>query len=338
MTRLLLTPVKNEAALLGPFLDHHAPLFDRILVADQGSTDGSWEIATSHPSVEAIRNTAQEFNERERRQLLLDKARLIDPEALLVGLDADEFLLTEPAEWNAKCREWRDRIPDAAIQLPWMCLAPGAREWFRLAAVFCRPVTGGSLPDSRIHVPRVPLGPAPDHQGEIPVLHLNLLWPRRQQMKTWWYMALEVEMLGALSIDSRRLYRRSGTGEFPNRQSVPADQAAAISKLLRKIDLTDTWDTWHKECLLEMLQKDIAGNLRNAALWDYPWRRELACLGKPDHPGPSLVGRLADWWIDATNDRRRHATVRAIDYLLRRLPPFHPARTRSTPEVSPPSI
>jgi len=324
MTRLLLTPVKNEAAILGAFLEHHAPLFDRILVADQGSVDGTWEIAKSHPKVMAIRNPDTGYNENFRRRLLLDEARRIDPDALIAGLDADEFLLTDPEKWEAICEGWKRDFPDNAIQLPWMCLAPDGREWFALKNIFCRPSAGGCLPESEIHLPRVPLGADTRFSAEVPVLHLNVFWPRRQQMKTWWYMALEVEKFGAVSIDSRRLYRRSGTGEYPNRQPVPADHATAVSNLLRRIDLPDTWNTWQKECLLEMLAKDSGGGLRHAPIWDYPWRRELACAGKPDHPGPSLAGRLADWWIDTTNDRRRNPLVCAVDAMLRRVPPFRP--------------
>jgi hypothetical protein len=331
MTRLLLTPVKNEAALLGAFLDHHAPLFERILVADQGSTDGTWDIAKSHPKVLAIRNPDSGYNENFRRRLLLDEARRIDPDAFIAGLDADEFLLTDPEKWESVCQGWVRDFPNDALQLPWMCLAPNGREWFALKNIFCRPGGGGSLPKSEIHLPRVPLGANTRFCSEVPVLHLNVFWPRRQQMKTWWYMALEVQKFGAVSIDSRRLYRRSGTGEYPNRQFVPADHAAAISNILRRIDLQDTWDTWHKKCILEMLEKDSAHGLRQAPIWDYPWRCELSCAGQPEHPGPSLIGHIADWWIDATNGRRHHPTVRAIDSILRRIPPFRPSHPVALP-------
>lgn len=331
MTRLLLTPVKNEAALLGPFLEHHAPLFDRILVADQGSTDGSWDIASSHPKVLAIRNPDAGYNENFRRRLLLDEARRIDPDALIAGLDADEFLLADPTKWESVCQDWKTGFADHAIQLPWMCLAPGGQDWFALKNIFCRPGAGGRLPGSEIHLPRVPVGGPTHFCAETPVLHLNLFWPRRQQMKTWWYSALESKMFGALSIDARRLYRHSGTGSMRNRQQVPEEWRKPVSDILSRIALADSWDSWHKERLLEMLQNDIDGRLCHAPIWGYPWRCELFCAGLGDHPGPSLVGRLADWWIEATNDRRKNPLVRAVDSGLRHLPPFRPIRSMSPP-------
>jgi hypothetical protein len=326
MTRLLLVPVKNEAALLGPFLEHHAPLFDRILIADQGSTDGSWDIANSHPKVLAIRNPDTGYNENFRRRLLLDEARRIDPAALIAGLDADEFLLADAEKWNSVCQNWKSGFADHAIQMPWMCLAPGGRDWFALKNIFCRPGAGGQLPESEIHLSRVPIGERTHFCAEVPVLHLNLFWPRRQQMKTWWYSALETKMFGAVSLDARRLYRHSGTGSMRNRQPIPEEWRKPVADILSRIALADSWDSWHKERLLEMLQNDADGRLRHAPIWGYPWRCELFCAGMRDHPGPSLLGRLADWWIESTNDRRKNPLVRTADSILRNLPPFRSTR------------
>jgi hypothetical protein len=45
-------PVYNEEALLPHFLAHYAPIADRIVVWDNGSTDATPQIAREHPKVE----------------------------------------------------------------------------------------------------------------------------------------------------------------------------------------------------------------------------------------------------------------------------------------------
>jgi glycosyltransferase involved in cell wall biosynthesis len=322
MNRFLLTPVKNEAALLGAFLKHHADLFDQIIIADQGSTDGSWEIAESHPKVVSIRNHNTEYNENTRRKLLLEEAYKLDPNALVMGLDADEFLLVEARQWEATCEEWATRFRSHALELPWMCLAPGGIDWFVLRNTFCRPCKGGVLAEMAFHQCRVPLGPNTGFCKDIPVLHLNLVWPRRQQMKTWWYSAVETTMRGSISIDTRRVYQRSGVGEFQNREPVPARYASVVRQLLDNVDLQDSWDTWHKAQILQILQSNSADKLRHAPIWGYPWKVEMSVLGKSLKVGPSLREILVDWWVSHTMKRRQRFAVRFVDSVLRLLTCF----------------
>ena len=88
-----LTPVKNEAWILERFLSCASLWADKIIIADQGSTDGSKEIAAKFAKVITIDNPSTVLNEFNRQQLLLAEARRIssDPKVLL-ALDADEFL------------------------------------------------------------------------------------------------------------------------------------------------------------------------------------------------------------------------------------------------------
>jgi len=322
VNRFLLTPVKNEGHLLGAFLDHHACLFDKIIIADQGSSDGTWEIAASHPKVVAIRNANVAYNENMRRQLLLQEARKLDPSALLVGLDADEFMLVHEAKWAALCKKWVTEFSNHSIEFPWMCLAPKGVEWFALRNTFCRPCDGGHLLEMAFHQPRVPLGPESYFCDEICILHLNLLWPRRQQMKTWWYAAVEANSFGSVSIDTRRMYQRSGRGDFPNRQRVPSQYQPRVAAILAQVDLCDTWDTWHKEQVMDILQGDSAGKLKSAPIWDYPWQLEMAAVGRECHTSPSLFGTLVDYWIASTMKVRQRFVVRLVDAVLRLLPAF----------------
>src|SRR6266446_8064816 len=101
---ICLTPVKNEAWILERFLRCASLWADYIIIADQGSNDGSIEIATSFPKVILVDNPSLTFNEPERQKLLLETARRISDHRLLITIDADEFIkaniLASP-EWNS---------------------------------------------------------------------------------------------------------------------------------------------------------------------------------------------------------------------------------------------
>ncbi len=98
-----MTPVKNEAWILPAFLTATSLWADYIIIADQGSTDGSLQIYSQFPKVVLIHNKNPDFNESERQSLLINKAREIEGDKILFALDADEifeskFLKTN--DWN----------------------------------------------------------------------------------------------------------------------------------------------------------------------------------------------------------------------------------------------
>ena len=100
---ICMTPIRNEAWLLHAFLNAASLWADHIIVADQQSTDGSRDIALSYPKVTLIDNNNPDFNEAERQKLLIDKAREIEGDKVLFGLDADEIFTAnyqKTADWN----------------------------------------------------------------------------------------------------------------------------------------------------------------------------------------------------------------------------------------------
>ena len=317
--RFLITPVRNEAALLGAFLRHHAPLFEHIVIADQGSTDGSWEIACEHPKVIAIRNENPEYDEHARRVLLLDEVRRRCGDAFVVGLDADEFLLVEPGLWDSLCLDLRREHSGKTIQFSWNFLLPGGREWFVERHDFCRPFLDGDLPEKFIHAPRIPHGVSKHWCPDAPLLHLNLYWPRRQRMKAWWYSALESLRRFPIPVESRRLYLRSGLGLHRNRRPVPDSLKGAVRRVMDSIALADTWETWHRDEILRMLSGTGGSSLASAPIWDFPWDTEMAAAGLDCRVRQSRIGRILDWWASKTVARDKAIACRAVDAVLRRI-------------------
>ena len=72
---ICLTPVRNESWIIKPFLAASKMWADHVIVADQGSTDGTLELLQSTRDVETIINAAKTYDERHRQRLLVDKAR-----------------------------------------------------------------------------------------------------------------------------------------------------------------------------------------------------------------------------------------------------------------------
>src|SRR5687768_525765 len=90
---VVLTPLKNDAWILRRFLEVTSAFADRIVIADQNSTDGGREICAEFDRVTLIDNPDEKFNEAERQQLLIATARSLVPmPRILIALDADEIL------------------------------------------------------------------------------------------------------------------------------------------------------------------------------------------------------------------------------------------------------
>lgn len=136
---ICMTPIRNEAWVLHAFLKATSVWADHIIIVDQLSTDGSREIALSYPKVTLIDNNNPDFNEAERQKLLIDKAREIEGDKILFGLDADEVFsanFSETTDWqkvlNSKPGDvfwfkWAEICPDfksywesETIYYPWV--------------------------------------------------------------------------------------------------------------------------------------------------------------------------------------------------------------------------
>src|SRR3954465_2951780 len=107
--RICLTPTRNEAWIIKPFLGAEKSWGSQVIVADQESTDGTLETARATPGVQVLINDSPGYDESYRQRLLLNAARQIKGKRLLLALDADEAL---SANWK-NSSEW-ERIRSAA--------------------------------------------------------------------------------------------------------------------------------------------------------------------------------------------------------------------------------
>jgi glycosyltransferase involved in cell wall biosynthesis len=196
---ICLTPVKNEAWILGKFIQCASLWADLIIIADQMSTDGSREIALEYPKVQLIDNKSEAFNEPERQKMLLDAVKLIqcqDRRKLLITLDADEFLsgnYHETTEWKTICEAKEGTI----IEFDFLNIHPNFKQYW----LGVKQMPWGFVNDNisqhegqLIHSYRIPLpNNAPRiHSKDIKVLHYQYTDWSRMMSKHRWYQCFEI--------------------------------------------------------------------------------------------------------------------------------------------------
>lgn len=123
MKIIVLMPVRNEEWILERTLEADSLFADHIIVGDQGSIDKTPEICKKFPKVVYLTNPEEYPGKKNRRQILLDKARqLFGAGNIIFCLDADEV----PTGNILEDSSWKDSLESLKIgqsmMLEWMNL------------------------------------------------------------------------------------------------------------------------------------------------------------------------------------------------------------------------
>jgi hypothetical protein len=320
------TPTRNEAWVIQRFLSAARTWADQVIVADQGSTDGTWEQLQNVPGVRPVKNEMQVFDENHRQKLLLSKAREVEGKRILIGLDADEAL-------SANClqsKEWRqlaDVKPGTVVRLHWANILPGFKE----AWIPPEPTAFGFIDDGsehqgkRIHSPRVPRpedAPVVDLK-DVVVLHFQYVVWDRMVSKHRWYQAWEYskhQEKGPLRI-FREYHHMYGSWDKTEIHPIKPewfegyDRAGIDFRSLKSEPVT--W--WDKE-VFQMLREQGPEHFRKIAIWDKNWsafaneqKIENGSFADPRSAGEKLAHSL----LKMTQKRRTSLAVRAFERCLR---------------------
>jgi glycosyltransferase involved in cell wall biosynthesis len=310
-TIICLTPVLNEAWILDRFLKCSSLWADHIIIADQGSTDGSREIACRFPKVILIDNKSRTFNEAERQQLLLARAREVSGPKFLLALDADEFLsanfLTSP--------EWETIINSPKGTVVWFQVPQIISRGPELRFFMIRHDIGMGFVDdgsehkgTAIHSFRVPIpsGAGRLFPQQIKVMHYCQMDPARLASRLRWYECWEYLNLHKKPIDLYRYYEHDWCVPLCVMRPMPQEWIHEYER--RGIDMTSVSSEkvyrWDKE-VLQYLEAFGTKKFKRLPIWDTDWTQVHKELypkePEKNFPDPrTRLDKLVHMWLHRT--------------------------------------
>jgi hypothetical protein len=326
-TVICLTPVKNESWILERFLKCASLWADRIIISDQGSDDGSRDIAADHKRVILVDNPPTgEFNEFQIRKPLIEEARRIPGPKVLIALDADEALTPNATH----AREWKSALASA----------PGTVLRFRVANVrpdlvkYWSPADyrpygliddGSDYTAEKIHALRVPV----HEQGSVvdltsvTVLHFQYTDWRRMQSKHRWYQCWErVNDPHRSPISIYRMYHHMDAIALEEIHPIPQwwiDDFERMGIDIRQVTRDPSY-RWERK-VLDYLAASGPEFFAKLDIWDVDWEHIAANYGYPQPTSfrdpRTFFDRLLHKWLEATQARAGSRLIRLADRLLR---------------------
>lgn len=322
---IVMTPVRNEAWVLGAFLEATSLWADYIIIVDQMSTDGSREIAKSYDKVILIDNKNPEFNEAERQAMLVAKAREVAAgrDTLLWGLDADEVLAANAFETN----DWMhilNSVPGDVFWFKWAEICPNQEEYWLSPTTYYPWLfhDDGKEPHGNyvrnMHSMRIPY-PIKEKQmyyvDDFRVLHLAYLNRHRVDSKRRFYQFVDWEMNGRSPLALSRSYTMLKNDE----QVLPLPNEFLYHKEQYGFDLLSMVDTEVAKCymdeyVVERFSRHAMSELRKLDIWDEAFR---------DAYGLEDPQRMVDKWIHSylrkTVTKRNNTAIRFLDKIIKKL-------------------
>ena len=324
---IVITPVRNEAWVLEAFLTHCSSWADRIIIADQHSTDGSREIAAAFPKVTLIDNPHEEWIENEVRTLLIEEAWRTEGEKIIFALDADEFLskgFSESDGWHRLL----ESEPNEVFCLRWFNLygdfchgeVNGGAEW---VGRFCSDLNLGEeyhrIEHHAVHCMRVPCLEEErcryTNIEDIRFVHLGGLDRRRTRNKLDFYQVVNHDKNPhkTSAITLYREYTRQCHYEAPSLPEPVAIEDASGNDLTPLVRTSDHGQHYIDE-MTSIFKREGYRKFAALCIWDNP---DLRAAGI-DYRTPMAI-RLMHSYLRHSQKCSDTPLVRFVDKILKRL-------------------
>lgn len=257
MNIITLVPTRNEEKNIGTFLENASKFSDYIIVADQTSTDRTVEIALSFPKVKVISNN-EKGHGNHVRWLLLDEARKISGNNMIVAIDADEMI--SPTWFSNVKKKYENESVAKAFSFPWIQLWKSTNE-YRCDGVWKNSSKTAVWIDDRItnyekvfvlndHTSRVPEKLPVTTITEYPLLHFQFVTLKQTDYKQVWYRMHEF-LAGRKAQDIN--YRYAQSKDSPNVALKKVDPMWFNNISLPVFsDLPE--DSWHRREILDLFE------------------------------------------------------------------------------------
>ena len=323
---VVVTPVRNEAWVLDAFLTCTSSWADRIIVADQHSTDGSREIAAKYQKVILIDNDLAEMNQAAARRLLFEEVDQIEGDKIVFALDADEFL----SKGFEKTEGWKRIVeskPNELFSFKWQNLYGDYQhvvaddnfmEWgchfapdYRISDLYAQ------CENQSIHEMRVPCLPVGQvSYVEIPdiqFVHLARLNLARQNNKETFYQVSTIAKLKK-RISAVSIYR---SYHLPEPDLVPLENKMELyavgseENMAYKVKQGDLGQYYIDE-MLAIFHRDGIDKYLKLDIWENPCLKDAGVC-----PKIPLKYRLLHSYLRKTQRVSKRRIIRMIDKLLK---------------------
>lgn len=327
-----LTPTRNDSWVLDRFLKAASLWADYIIIADQMSTDGSREIVSRYPKAILVDNDSEVYNELGRKRLLVDTARKIPGDKILIALDVDEMFSPEiftSGEWEKVKQlprgtvidfQWANFTADAqgmwyGYYFPWGYVDDGFEEYDK------------EVPDSAIHCARVPIKDGMPHYSvqSFKVIHFQYTDWNRMQHKHYMYQCQEVlSNPGKSAVGIYRQYHHMDTIGSSDVVEIPANWIVDYNRLgidILRVEKEKSY--WYDQEIIKLFLKYGVEKFRKICIWDYGWKELAKTFGPKEASNGifdprSLKDRLAQKWMKWSQNKLGKKCIRRIDWIVDR--------------------
>ena len=320
---ICLTSVLNEAWILDRFIRCASLWADHIIIGDQGSTDGSVEIAKRYDKVIFVDNPRMdEMNEGQYRSPLFDKAREIEGPKILITLDADEIMTPnfDSPEWNTV----QNAKPGTILSFPIHNLLPDGTYWAFGDCYTGYVDDGEPFRKGVIHAIRTiaPAGHSVLKCHDICVLHYKFMDWERMAERNRWYQCFE--MVHGLSYPISIFRRYHQIDSIPKEQFRPWSQMWIDGYAEHGIEITSVLHVntpmWTGQVVNYMSQYG-ARFFRHLNIWDVNWNEIADSLGVPHEKSFKDPRRkwekVVNRWLISTQKKQNKTSVHLMDKILK---------------------
>lgn len=306
-------PARNDAWVLPRVLGTASLWADHIIVADENSWDNTDEVCKQFPKVQMVKFEPKEFNESNRRQVLLEAVRQYDGQNLVFGLDSDEILSAEALNKSVMENFISQLKPGMSAKFQWIMLWKNVNQYrydqdpawsanFKHFAYWDdRKI---NFENVKMHSARVPDAILPNNitfHG-FKVLHYNFADWERCLAKHVYYLALEKTMGSKAHpyiLDRKyHWYEKVGKGRLVVK-SVPSEWVKPYQE--QGIDMGDFKNQdlyWYDAEVLRFFQKYGIENFRHYNIWQTNWeqKRQLALAAGERELPQKPIKNLQPWY------------------------------------------
>lgn len=318
---ICITPVKNEAWILPYFLEINSHWADKIIVVDQGSTDGSLEILEKHPKVILIKNERKEYDEAYRSQLLWESARKVGgKKRIVIALDADEYIppeLIHLSEWKSL----KELEPGTRIYMKWIQVQPGLKYFYVVGdgKPFGYVDDGTKISGKIIHSERVPLNASvkPFYCKEVVNIHLGDVPVVRNYKKHSWYLMYEYLNTKNSALDLNLNYRKSKVSKGSLERIKKMWLPETISKA--HLDISEDTQTWWDYEILNWLEEFGEIKFKKLDIWGLDWnfvQSHTESISRIEDPR-SVLDKFILRYIDQVKHKKKNIFVRTSNYVIK---------------------